>query len=575
MNPFENSRQHTEQLQHQIRQSIDPFGLLEAWQHAGTSWFSNPTDLSAAMQRYMDDVGKLETNFYNKLGNKSEPDAFPHNEADERFTDHIWHDHPFWNAVKETYLLNTRWMQDMLYSSPGLNPQQQRRAAFWQRQILNGFAPTNFLATNPMAMRRAFETNGESVLNGFRLLLEDMSYGDVRMSDDKAFEVGKDLATTPGAVVYRNRLMEVIHYQAATDTQKSIPLVLLPPWINKYYVLDMSPQRSMVKFLVEEGFDVYIASWLNPGEEHRDIGFDDYLLEGADTIVRVAREISGSDTVHAVGYCIGGTLLTCYMAWLNQKNDKEKPEKTCPVSSWTLLTALSDFENPGDIEIFIDEESLDSIDELMRKQGFLDGKQMASSFRMLRANSLIWRYWTNSYLFGEAPSPSDVLFWNMDTTRMPEAMHRFYLREFYLQNKLITPNALTIAGRSLDLGKIKQPLYMLGTEEDHIAPWKSTFTLLDRIGSDVTATLSTSGHILGVLNPPSPKSKRSFWQGQWQMGAAIDDWQAQQEKIAGSWWPNWSQWLDKRTGKAIKARPVSSKDYPTLAEAPGTYVFTP
>jgi polyhydroxyalkanoate synthase len=568
MNWTNNARHKTEQAQHLMRQNIDPFGLIEAWQHAGNSWLSNPAELSAAMQRYMSDVSNLQSNFNSKISETDDTDAFPHRPEDERFTDSVWHDNQAWNLLKETYLLNTRWMQDMLYASPGLNPHQQTRAAFWQRQILNGFAPTNFLMTNPMAMRRAQETNGKSLVNGMRLMLNDMNYGDIRMSDESAFEVGKDLANTEGVVVFRNRLMEVIHYKATTDTQKSIPLVLLPPWINKYYVLDMSPKRSMVKHLVEQGFDVYIASWVNPDEEHRDIGFDDYLLEGADTIVRVACELSGSETVHAVGYCIGGTLLSCYMAWLNQQKDQP-----IPVSSWTLLTALTDFENPGDIEIFIDEESVTSIEELMRTQGFLDGKQMASSFRMLRANSLIWRYFTNSYLMGEAPAASDVLFWNMDMTRMPESMHRFYLREFYLANRIITPNAMTLAGRTIDLGKIKQPLYLLGTEEDHIAPWKSTFTLADRIDAPVTATLSSSGHILGVLNPPSPTSKRNYWQAEWKKGASIEDWQAQQDQQAGSWWPNWVNWLDKRTGKAVKARPLTSKQYPALADAPGTYVL--
>ncbi len=435
------------------------------------------------------------------------------------------------------------------------------------RQWLNAIAPNNFLLTNPVAIAKALATHGESLVAGLKNFAEDAKNGNISMTDLSAFKVGENLALTPGAVVYCNPLLEVIHYEATTPTVHKTPLVIVSPWINKFYVLDLNPQKSLVKYLTDQGFSVFITSWKNPDESMRDVSFDDYLLEGVVKIIDVAREISGADKVNLAAYCIGGTLVATYLAWANRKD----PDHV-PVESATLFTTLTDFARPGDIEVFIDEEGLSFIESIMARQGYLDGKELASSFRMLRPNSLIWNYWVGNYLLGETPTAFDVLYWNMDSTRMPETMHRFYLRELYWKNKLIEPDALNIAGQPIDLARIKQPLYMVSAEEDHIAPWKQTFSLVHRTGGDVQFTLSSSGHIIGIVNPPGPKCKRTYWQGKPLAGETAEEWQARQTNVPGSWWDNWTGWLRERSGEQVKPK-LSSRAYPRLCTAPGKYVL--
>ena len=332
-------------------------------------------------------------------------------------------------------------------------------------------------------------------------------------------------------------------------------------------MLDLNPQKSLVKYMTDQGFSVFITSWKNPDASMRDVGFDEYLTDGIAKIVEVAQAVSGSDKVNLVGYCIGGTLVTTYLAWANRQD----PDNV-PVNSATLLTTLTDFSRPGDIEVFLDEEGLAFIENKMSGKGYLDGKEMASSFRMLRPNSLIWNYWVGNYLLGETPMAFDILFWNMDTTRMPEKMHRFYLRELYSKNKLVEPDALKLAGQAINLAKIKQPIYMVSTEEDHIAPWKQTFSLVHRTGGPVKFTLSSSGHIIGVINPPGPKCKRTYWQGDALPGETADEWLARQENIAGSWWTNWVEWLRAHSGSQVKPK-LSCRAYPNQGAAPGQYVL--
>lgn len=555
-------------LKHQLRQAFDPWGLCAIHTKAAASWLSNPVELAAAMTRYSHDLFTLQTQAASRFMGAPDTDIFPPNPEDQRFADPVWRDEPAWDYLKEAYLMQTRWIQDMLYQSPGLSDAERRKSAFWLRQSLNAFAPTNFLATNPVAQRRALETRGESLVKGLQNLACDLAGGDISMTDRSPFKVGENLALTPGVVVYRGRLLEVIHYAATTETVHAVPLVLMTPWINKYYILDLAPGKSLVEYLVGQGFNVFITSWKNPDERMADITFDDYIVEGAAKIIEVAQSVGKSEKVHALGYCIGGTLLALYMAWANRKDPAN-----VPVAHWTLLTTLTDFSAPGDIEVFIDEDGLDVIDGIMDKQGFLDGKEMSSSFRMLRPNSLIWNYVVSNYLLGETPRAMDVLYWNTDMTRMPAAMHRFYLREFYLHNRVIEPDSLCMAGQPIDLGQIQQPLFMVAAEEDHIAPWKTTFTLLKRLPAKSRFTLSTSGHIIGIVNPPSANSKRSYWQGEVSRGTKPEDWLAEQAKQPGSWWPSWVDWLRPQCGAQIKPPPLSNREYKKLGEAPGSYVF--
>ncbi|QNM96658.1 PHA/PHB synthase family protein [Chitinimonas koreensis] len=555
-------------LKHQLRQAFDPWGLAGIHAKAAASWLCSPVELASALTRYGHDVATLQQQTLARFLGAPDSDVFPPNPEDQRFADPVWRDDPRWDFVKEAYLMQTRWIQDMLYRSPGLTEAERRKSAFWLRQSLNALAPTNFLATNPVAQRRAAETGGASLAQGLRNLAGDLKQGEVSMTDTAPFTVGGNLALTPGSVVYRNRLLEVIHYAPATDTVHAMPLVLITPWINKYYILDLAPGKSMVEYLVGQGFNVFVTSWNNPGADDAGLSFDDYLVDGAARAIEVAQSVGRSEQVHALGYCIGGTLLALYMAWANRRD----PAKV-PVAHWTLLTALTDFSEPGDIEVFIDEDGLAVIDGLMEKQGYLDGGQMAASFRMLRPNSLIWNYVVSNYLMGETPRAMDVLFWNTDATRMPAAMHRFYLREFYLNNRMVQPDSLTLAGQPIDLGRITQPLFMVAAEEDHIAPWKSTFKLVERVRGPVRFTLSTSGHILGMVNPPSPASRRSFWQGEAGRGERPEVWLAAQHKTPGSWWPGWAAWLAERCGPRVNPPPMSNRQYRKLGDAPGTYVF--
>ncbi|WP_211230933.1 PHA/PHB synthase family protein [Chitinilyticum aquatile] len=556
----------TSELQHKLRQMFDPFGLFTTSLKAQQAWLTHPEELQNVLSVYCNDSIRWYRFTAGRWLGEEDTDTFPPNPEDTRFADPVWRDSPLWDGIKEWYLMNTRWLQDTLYATPDMCCQEQSRTAFWLRQWLNAVAPTNFLLTNPVAMANALATNGESLARGLQNFARDAQRGDISMTDLDAFRVGENLATTPGAVVYRGRLLEVLHYEATTPTVHAVPIVIVSPWINKFYILDLNEKKSLIKYLVDQGFSVFVTSWKNPGPDDRALSFDDYLQDGVAQIIDVAREISGADKVNLVGYCIGGTLVSTYLAWANRRMPGQ-----VPVNSATLLTTLTDFERPGDIEVFIDEEGLAFIDKQMEGKGYLDGKEMASSFRMLRANSLIWNYWVDNYLMGNTPMAFDVLFWNMDTTRMPQAMHHYYLHELYWHNKLVQPDALTIAGEKIDLGQICQPLYMVSTEEDHIAPWLQTWKLIDRVSAPVTFTLSTSGHILGIINPPGPTSKRSYWQGSPAKGLAPDAWLAGQEKVAGSWWPNWVEWLRPQSGTQHKPK-LASRKHPQLDAAPGLYV---
>jgi polyhydroxyalkanoate synthase subunit PhaC len=374
----------------------------------------------------------------------------------------------------------------------------------------------------------------------------------VQMVERDAFRVGVDLATTPGRVVLRNRLVEVLHFTPTTPQVHQTPIVIVTAWINKYYVLDMTAQKSLVRHLTDQGYSVFITSWKNPTPDMADVRFDDYLVEGVDPAVAIARKLCKAAQVHLVGYCIGGTLVATYMAWANRHYGADR----MPVAHWTLLTSLTDFSQPGDIEVFIDEGAVAGLEEKMAKTGFLTGEDMATSFRLLRSNSLIWHYFERSYLFGEPLPPFDVLYWNIDTTRMPAAMHSYYLRQMYLHNRLVQPDALTLAGEPIDLGRITQPLYAVGAQE-------------------VRFVLSTSGHILGIVNPPVDPPKRSFWVAEPQPTEHADHWLARADKHRGSWWTDWLAWLGPQCGPMVSPPKVGGRGQPDLGPAPGTYVLEP
>jgi len=551
-----------------MKSPLDPFGIIDSYSAIIEAWSRNPDRFHQNFHDFHASLFEIHQKVAERAMGNFVQDYVPPVSYDERFQDKAWVENPWFDFLKEYYLLCTRTIEDTIFATPDVPEKTRRRAAFWARQTLNAMAPGNFLWTNPTALHRFITTGGQSLVEGFKLWLDDLDKGDISMVDEDAYQLGKDIACTPGEVVFRNELLEVIQYAPTTDEVHAIPVVIIAPWINKYYILDLSPERSLVRHLVNNGFTVFVTSWKNSGPKLRNITFDDYLTRGALTIINVAREICNVPAVHAVGYCIGGTLLTALMAWIEKDKKSESP-----VSHWTLLTTLVDFSNPGDIDAFITEDSILWLEQKMQENGYLDGQDMGSSFRWLRPNSLIWRYVIQNYLNGESPPPMDVLQWNVDCTRLPEKMHSFYLRNFYLENRMIKPDELKLAGRSIDLGLIKAPLYAVGTEQDHIAPWKETFKIANLITAPVRYTLATSGHILGILSPHVEPPKRRYWSGD---ATGINDaetWRTNLEKVTGSWWNDWVMWLDKNCGPMVTARKPGNEKYSPLAPAPGEYVM--
>ncbi len=552
-----------------IQSTLDPFGMMLPMLSAQYAWLTHPLELTQKVRSLFDHVVALQWHSWQRaLGLPSNDLVKPHID-DTRFADPIWSRSPTWDIYKQWYLLFTRETEDMLYQTPGLPEKDCHRAAFWWREYLNMMAPTNFLATNPVAQRLAFESKGMSLIKGAQIFLEDMKFGNVQMSRIEHFTVGKHLGATPGKVVLRNRLVEIIHYTPTAEKVYETPIVIATPWINKHYILDLTPKKSMVKYLLDQGFEVFLTSWKNPTKDMADITFDDYLMLGIGEMIEVARNITGAKQVHAVGYCLGGAALSTYMAWAN----RHYAPQDMPVCDFTLFASMLDCQNPGDIEVFIDEPILKLLEKKMDKDGFLDGKDLATSFRLMRANGLIWHYVEHGYLYGEKPAPFDVLYWNMDTTRLPAAMHKWYLRELYINNNLIKKDALTVAGEKIDLGRIVQPMYLVSTVDDHITPWRSNFQTCNYIGGKSRFVLSSSGHILGIVNPAVASSRREYSVESTEQNDTTENWEQRATKHAGSWWVDWMAWLKPQSGKLVSPGPVTTEQYPALADAPGTYVM--
>ncbi len=557
------------QLHETFEAYIDPLGVVVPLMHAQVAWATHPQELADALATLSARVMALQWHSWLRMIGIPSEDVEKPNPDDTRFADPIWQESATWDIAKEWYLLTTHHIQDMLYETPGLSSRERRRAAFWWRKWLNAIAPTNFLLTNPVALRKAVETNGESLIRGWRNFLDDLRAGDIRMTRPDDFKVGVNLATTPGKVILRNRLLEVIHYAPTAKATYRTPILIVTPWINKFYVLDLTPKKSLVRFLLDQGFDVYITSWKNPDASMAEVGFDDYLTEGIGAAIEAVRGLSKSAQLHAAGYCIGGAALATYLAWANRRYAPQD----VPIASATFFTTLVDYHSPGDIEVFLDEGSFNYLARTMAQKGFLDGKEMAAAFRLLRSNSLIWHYVVHGYLYGEAPPPFDVLYWNMDTTRMPAKMHTWYLRNFYLDNKLIKKDALVVADQPIDLARIVQPTYAVAAVDDHIAPWKQAFRLNNFVAGPKRFVLSSSGHILGIVNPVVHPPKREYWVGEAERHENADEWRERAEHRPGSWWEDWLAWLKPQSGPLGKPPAVASKDYPPLADAPGAYVL--
>src|SRR3954466_3646303 len=483
---------------------------------------------------------------------------------DRRFAAREWRENPYFNYLRQSYLLAAKYLEQMVDSAP-LEAAEKERARFAARQWIDAMCPANFPATNPVALREALDTKGESLARGLANLVTDAQRGRISQTDESAFELGKNVATTPGEVVFENDLIQLIQYRARSEQVAKRPLVMIPPCINKYYILDLQPENSFVGYAVDEGHTVFMVSWRNVGPEQGHYGWDDYLERGVFTALRVAQEIAKSDKVNTLGFCVGGTLLGAALAVMAAKGDDS-------VASVTLLAAMLDFSETGQIGLFIDAASVAAREATIGQGGILPGTDLAFVFSSLRANDLIWPYVVNNYLLGGKPAAFDLLYWNADSTNLPGPMYCYYVRNTYLENKLRAPNALTNCGVAVDLGAVKLPMFGLATREDHIVPWRSAYRTLDLLGGDdKTFVLGASGHIAGVVNPAS-KSRRSHWIGA-PYPAEPEDWLQTAKEHKGSWWPRWMKWLEAHGGGKRKAPArAGNVKYQPIEAAPGRYV---
>ncbi len=498
-------------------------------------------------------------------GEQAKPVAEP-SQNDKRFADPGWSDHQFYDFVKQAYLIATRWAEDLVKNAEGLDEHTRHKAEFYTRQIANALSPSNFVFTNPELMRETLAYNAENLVRGMHMLAEDIEAGHghlrIRQSDSSMFEVGRNLATTPGQVIYQNELMQLIQYTPTTDKVLKRPLLIVPPWINKYYILDLTPEKSFIKWCVDQGITVFVISWVNPDHRLAKKSFEHYVREGPLEALDVIAKATGERNVNAIGYCVGGTLLAVMLAYMAAKRDNR-------VKSATFFTTQVDFTYAGDLKVFVDEDQILKLEEEMSARGYLEGKKMALAFNLLRSNDLIWPYIVNNYLRGKAPFPFDLLYWNSDSTRMPALNHSFYLRNCYLDNKL-SKGQMVLDDVRLDLSAIKIPIYNLASREDHIAPAKSTFLGSRFFGGPVKFVLAGSGHIAGVVNPPG-KVKYQHWIGGPPEGD-LDSWVATAKEIPGSWWPDWLAWLKSHDATMVKARKPGGGKLKPIENAPGSYV---
>jgi len=499
-------------------------------------------------------------------GEDSAPFVTP-DKNDKRFSDPEWSSNQFYDFLKQAYLLTARWANKLVTDAEGLDPHTRQKAEFYVRQIANAVSPSNFVLTNPELLRETVTSNAENLVRGMRMLAEDIESGGgdlkIRQSDASMFAVGRNLATTPGKVIFQNELMQLIQYAPATATVLKRPLLIVPPWINKFYVLDLTPEKSFIKWCVDQGLTVFCISWVNPDAHLAKKGFDEYLREGPLAALDAIKKATGEDQVHTVGYCVGGTLLAITLAYMAARNDDR-------IVSATLFASQVDFTHAGDLKVFVDEEQISALEHKMAEKGYLDSGSMATVFNMLRSNDLVWPYVINNYLKGKAPFPFDLLYWNSDATRMPAANHSFYLRNCYLDNKL-SKGRMVIDGQPINLKAVKVPIYNLATREDHIAPAKSVLLGCKFFGGPVKFVMSGSGHIAGVVNPPA-KNKYQYWTGPRPRGADLDGWLQKAKEYPGSWWPDWLVWLTRQSPTEVPARVPGEGALKPIEDAPGSYV---
>jgi polyhydroxyalkanoate synthase len=549
----------------------DPLNIGNAFLEMTARLMADPVRIAQAqMSLWQDYLGLWQNAAARMMGLDSTPVAEPER-GDRRFKDAAWSDNQIFDFVKQSYLLTARWLQSTVRDVEGLDRRTAKKVDFYTRQFVEALSPTNFVMTNPEVLRATMESGGDNLLRGLTNLLADLERGKgrlaIRMTDMNAFEVGKNIAVSPGKVVFRNDLMELIQYQPSTKNVHKTPLLIVPPWINKFYILDLRRENSFIKYAVDQGHTVFIISWVNPDATLAAKTFDDYMLEGPIAALEAIEGATGEAGANVIGYCIGGTLLACTLAYIAGKGDAKLAGR---IKSATFFTSMVDFADSGELGVFIDEQQLANLDNSMSKRGFLEGNEMAAAFNMMRGTDLIWSFVVNNYLLGKEPFPFDLLYWNSDSTRMPAAMHSFYLRTMYHENKLSQPGGISLANVALDLGKIKTPTYIMATREDHIAPWKSAYVATQLYGGPKRFVLAASGHIAGVVNPPAAK-KYCHWLND-KTPKDADDWLTRATQREGSWWPDWDEWIKAYADGQVPARVPGEGKLKALADAPGDYV---
>jgi polyhydroxyalkanoate synthase len=546
---------------------LDPVQVGSAFIDFTTRLMSNPAELAQAQFDLWQDYVRLwQATTSRMMGHETEPVIAPER-TDRRFKDPAWNDNALFDYIKQSYLLAARFLLERTRSNGQADDKTSQKLEFYTRQFVDALAPSNFVVTNPEVLRATIETRGENLLRGLKNMLEDLERGNgklsIRMTDLDAFEIGKNIATTPGKVVYQNELMQLIQYTPSTKQVYRRPLMIIPPWINKFYILDLQPKNSFIKFAVDQGFTLFVLSWVNPDARLAHKSFEDYMFEGPLAALDAIEQATGEREVTAIGYCLGGTLLAATLARMDAQGDDR-------IKAATFFTSLVDFRDPGELGVFIDEEQLKAIEATMAERGYLEGAEMAKTFNLLRANDLIWSFVINNYLLGKDPFPFDLLYWNSDSTRMPAAMHSFYLRKFYHENRLIEPGGICLGGVPIDLRRVRLPIYWVSTREDHIAPWKSTYPATQIYQGPKRFVLAGSGHIAGVVNPPA-SGKYGYWTNN-ELPPDPEDWLEGAEHHEGSWWEDWAAWNAQHSGEKVPAREPGGGKLPILEDAPGSYV---
>ncbi|WP_425418274.1 PHA/PHB synthase family protein [Oricola indica] len=555
------SGEHTDSVAEPMTDVVKTFSKVSEY------WLSEPQRAIEAQTRLFSAYMDIWSNSIRRLGDTDLAEAVEPDRGDRRFSDVDWKENAFFSFLKQTYLVTSKWAADLVENAETLDEHTRHKASFYVKQLSNAVSPTNFMISNPEIFKETIASNGANLVAGMKMLAEDIEagHGDlkVRQADYSKFKLGENIAVTPGKVIARNELVEIIQYAPETEDVLKRPLLICPPWINKFYILDLNPDKSFVRWAVEQGHTVFVISWVNPDERHAKLDWNDYIDQGISFALDAVEKATGEKQVNAIGYCVGGTLLSAALAlFAREGNDR--------IASATLFTTQVDFVNAGDLKVFVDDDQLETLEKQIRQQGYLDGSKMATAFNLLRSGDLIWPYVVNNYMKGKEPMPFDLLYWNADSTRMPAANHLFYLRNCYHENKLAHAK-MELKGAPVSLADVKIPIYNLAAKEDHIAPAISVFEGSKCFGGKVTYVMGGSGHIAGVINPPA-KKKYQFWSGP-KVAGEFNKWVEKAKVTEGSWWPHWQAWIEKLDGSRVPARKkLGGGKLKPLDDAPGTFV---